>query len=82
MNAQATVDFDAGIDVLDLPVRVTNRLNGLGIFSVRTLCEWSAADLRKHPRLGLVSITAIEDALLAIGRSLRAEAMTDTRRVS
>jgi DNA-directed RNA polymerase alpha subunit len=73
MNAQPTVNFDATLDVLDLPVRITNRLRSLGIFRVSALCNWSAGDLRKHPGLGIVSITAIEDALLEIGRSLRAE---------
>jgi DNA-directed RNA polymerase alpha subunit len=76
MNTQATADFEAGLEVLDLPVRVTNRLKSLGIFRVRTLCEWSAGDLRKHPRLGSVSIIAIEDALRRVGYSLRAEDAT------
>ena len=74
MNALSPVDVDARIvDVLDLPVRITNRLASMGIFRIGALCCCTAADLRRQPGLGLVSITAIEDALLQIGRSLRAE---------
>jgi len=63
----------APIDVLDLNLRITNRLGAEGIFRVRDLCVCRASDLMKLPGFGRKSLHEVEAALQRVGRSLRAE---------
>lgn len=73
MNTIATVGADASVLVLDLHVRITNRLASIGIYRVGDLCQQRASDLLRVPGLAAVSLREVEAALQRIGRSLRAE---------
>lgn len=71
------VAVDDPIAVLDLNLRITNRLGAEGVFRVGDLCLWRASDLMKLPGFGTKSLNEVEAALQRAGRALRAE---ETRR--
>jgi len=74
MNASAeTIVGSDSIAVLDLNLRIMNRLGSEGIFRVRDLCVCRASDLMKLPGFGTKSLRDVEAALHRAGHSLRAE---------